>query len=74
VRPPGPVGRVRFQWLVPENRKRLGALFKLYQRGPATLTVSPPSTAATAAGSRDPAEEIVRTDVVQDDDPTLRFH
>lgn len=65
---------VRFRWPVPENRKRLEALFQVYRRGPATLAATLPSIAAPAAQSRDPAEEILLTEVVQDDDPTLRLH
>lgn len=71
---PGTSVGVRFQWLVPENKKRLEGLFKAYQRGPATFTGPLPSITASAAKSRDPTKELPLTEVVQDDDPTLRLH
>jgi len=63
---------VRFQWLLPDNKKRLEEIFGFYRRGPATLAAPLPSIPATAAVDRDPAEEILLTEVVEDGDPTHR--
>jgi hypothetical protein len=77
VREPDHLGTsvgVRFRWPVPENRERLEALFQVYQRGPATFPAPLPSIAAPGAQSRDPTKELLLTEVVEDDDPTLRLH